>query len=282
MAALPNSPELLAALGRVQQVSGDFNQAIATYTKLIALQPLSPQPHVRLAEAHIANKNNQAAEQSLRKALEIKPDMLEAQRGLIMLAIEAKRYQDAIKIARTVQEQRPKAPVGFLLEGDIAVAQKNWDVAATAFRSGLQRAADSDLAIRLHSVLIASGKTADADKFAATWLKDHPKDAAFLSHLGDAALARMDFEAAEKNYLSVLQIQPDSAIALNNLAWVMGQLGKDGAIAYAEKATTLAPNQPAFMDTLAMLLAEKKEYARAIELQKQGSGNCSRRMPGSG
>ena len=269
VAALPNSPELLAALGRVQQLSGDFNQAIATYTKLIAMQPLSPQPHVRLAEVHIANKNNQAAEQSLRKALEIKPDMLEAQRALIILAIEAKRYQDAIKIARTVQEQRPKAPVGFALEGDVAVAQKNWDVAATAFRSGLQRAADSGLAIRLHSVLISSGKTADAEKFAATWLKDHPKDAEFLAHLGDTALARMDFEAAEKNYLSVLQIRPDNAVTLNNLAWVMGQLGKDGAIAYAEKATTLAPNQPAFMDTLAMLLAQKKEYARAIELQSK-------------
>ena len=56
MTAVPNSPELLGALGRVQQVSGDVNQAIATYSKLIALQPLSPQPHIRLAEAQVASK----------------------------------------------------------------------------------------------------------------------------------------------------------------------------------------------------------------------------------
>ena len=101
----------------MQQVSGDVNQAIATYSKLVALQPLSPVPHVRLAEAQVANKDKKAAEQSLRKALEIKPDFLDAQRGLILLAIEDKRYAEAIKIARTVQEQRPKCAVGYPLGG---------------------------------------------------------------------------------------------------------------------------------------------------------------------
>jgi predicted Zn-dependent protease len=58
-------------------------------------------------------------------------------------------------------------------------------------------------------------------------------------------------------------------IALNNLAWVTGELGKDGAVDYAERAVKLAPNQPAILDTLAMLLAEKRDFARAIELEKK-------------
>ncbi len=269
VAALPQSPEALAALGRVQQASGDLNQAITTYGKLVAMQPLSAQSHILLAEVQVASKNNQTAEQSLRKALEIRPDLLEAQRGLILLALEAKRYQDAVKIARAVQEQRPKASVGFLLEGDLGAAQMNWDGAAAAYRAGLQRQASTDLALKLRTALIASGKAAESEKFTATWLKSHPEDLAFLFHLGDAALAGKDFIAAEKNYLAVLRIQPNSAVALNNLAWVTAQLGKEGAIAYAEKATKLSPGQPVFMDTLAMLLAEKKEYAKAIALQKK-------------
>ena len=72
---------------------------------------------------------------------------------------------------------------------------------------------------------------------------------------------------AEKAYRSVLELQPDSAMALNNLAWTLGLLKKEGAVAYAEKANQVAPNQPAFMDTLAMLLADNKEYTRAIDLQ---------------
>jgi FimV-like protein len=53
------------------------------------------------------------------------------------------------------------------------------------------------------------------------------------------------------------------------LAWVEGQLNKGTAIANAEKANKLVPNQPAFMDTLANLLADKGDYVKAIELQKK-------------
>jgi Flp pilus assembly protein TadD len=58
-------------------------------------------------------------------------------------------------------------------------------------------------------------------------------------------------------------------MAYNNLAWVSGKLKRDGALAYAEKANALAPNQPALMDTLAMLLSEKGDYAQALALQNK-------------
>lgn len=269
VAALPDSPELLDALGRTQQAGGDINQAIATYNKLVGMQPLSPMPHMRLAGVHMAEKNRDAAGQSLRKALEIKPDQLEAQRALIVLDLEDKKFQEALTTARTVQKQRPKEAVGYVLEGDINASQKNWDSAVTAYRAGLKQVNSPELAIKLHSVLRAAGKGAEADKLAATWQNDNPKDGAFLLYLGDRAIARKDFGSAEKNYATVIKLQPNNAIAYNNLAWVTGRLNKEGAIAYAEKANTLAPNQPAFMDTLAMLLSDKGDYAKAVELQSK-------------
>ena len=78
-----------------------------------------------------------------------------------------------------------------------------------------------------------------------------------------------DLISAEKNYAAVVKLQPGSAIAYNNLAWVSFKLNKGNAIAYAEKANTLAPEKPAFMDTLAMLLSSKGEHAKAQELQKK-------------
>lgn len=269
VSALPNSPELLAALGWTQQVSGDVNQAISTYNKLIAMQPLLPQPHIRLAEAQIADKDYPGARLSLRKALEIKPDLLEAQRGLIILDIQAKKYADAMKIARTVQEQRPKSFEGYDFEGDIASAQKDWPAAAAAYRTALKHSASPTAATKLHSTLAVSGKRAEADAFAARWLKEHPKDAVFIGYQGDRALVLKDYATAAVHFQSVLQLQPDSANALNNLAWIKGHLGGDGALELAEKANRLVPKQPAYMDTLAMLLADKQEFARAIDLQTQ-------------
>lgn len=267
VAALPDSPDVLDSLGRTQQAAGELNQAISTYNKLAGMMPQSPQPHMRLADLHMAAKNKDAAAQSLRKALEIKPDLQQAQRGTIMLDVDGKNFQGALATARTMQKQGPTEAVGYALEGDINAAQKNWDAAATAYRDGLKQVSAPELAIKLHSVLLASSKASEAEKLSANWQRDHPKDGVFLLYLADGAIASKDFVTAEKQYLAVIKIQPNNALAYNNLAWVTGKLNKPGAVAYAEKANTLAPNQPALMDTLAVLLSENGDHDKAAELQ---------------
>ena len=268
-AAIPDKPEILDALGRTQQFSGDFNQAMSTYGKLSTLQPNSPLAQMRLAEINLANKNKDEAAKSLKKALDIKPDLIEAQRGLILLALDAKKPNEALGIARQVQQQKPKEPVGFVLEGDIYASEKAWPDAIKAYQNGLKQVAVPELAIKLHSALLASGNAAEADKMATTWTREHAKDVAFRMHLGDIATARKDYPQAAQNYRSALDIQPNNPLVLNNLAWVSGQLKAPKAIEYAEKANQLAPNQPPFMDTLAMLLADKGETAKAIELLRK-------------
>jgi len=267
--ALPDNPQVLDALGRTLQASGDLNQAIATFNKLAAMQPLSPQPYMRLADAYMANKDKDGAAKSLQKALEIKPDLEQAEKGSIMLDVDAKNYQGALTTARGMQAQAPGAAVGYVLEGDINANQKKWDAATTAYRNGLKQAPATELAVRLHKVLQLSGKVADADKFSAAWQKDHPQDAGFLMYLATEATVRKDYLLAERTYLAVLKLQDKNAIAYNNLAWVTGQLHKDGAMAYAEKALAIAPNQANFMDTMAGLLADKNDFSKAIELQKK-------------
>ena len=267
VATLPESPELLDALGRVQQMTGDMNQAIASFNKLAGLQPSSVLPYTRLADIYMAQKNPDAAAQSLRKGLEIKSDALDVQRGLILLNMAASKYPEAAAMARTVQKQRPNEAIGYLMEGEINAAQKNWAGAVLAYRAGLKAVPSSELAVKLHAALVAANNASDADKFTASWLKDHPNDVAYYFYLGDAALARKDLIAAEKNYATVIKLQPADAVAFNNLAWVTGKLNKAGAIGYAETAVKLAPNQPAFQDTLAMLLSEKGDYAKALEWQ---------------
>lgn len=269
VAALPNNPELVGALGRTQQISGDANQAIATYNKLIALQPLSPQPHIRLAEAHVAKKDMPAAEQSLRKALDIAPDTLDAQRGLILLLVSDQKYQEAVVVARTVQSQRPKEDVGFVLEGDVKAVGKDWAAAISAYQSALEKSKSSGNAIKLHSAIQSSGKKDEASRFSENWLKNQPNDVSFMAYLGSEALSRADFLSAEKYLLNALHVQPDNAIALNNLAWVTHRLGRQGALAYAEKANQLLPNQPNFMDTLATLLSASGEHEKAVALQRK-------------
>jgi len=270
-AAISDKPEILDALGRTQQVSGDLNQALITYGKLAAMQPASPVAQMRLAEIHLLNKNKDEAIKGLKKALEIKPDLLDAQRALISIAMESQKPADALEMARQVQKQRPKEAIGYILEGDINASQKKWPEAIAIYRNALKQLTTPELAKKLHTALLASGNAAEAEKMATSWLKEHPRDVAFRLHLGDIATGNKDYPLAAQHYRSLIEIQPNNALALNNLAWVSGQLKSPKAIEYAEKANQLAPNQPPFMDTLAMLLAEKGETTKAIELLRKAT-----------
>lgn len=267
--ALPDVPELVDALGRAQAASGENNQAMSSFNKLVGLMPKSPLPYLRMATVHVVNKDNPAAIQSLRKALESQPNLLVAQRGLADLYLKNNQTSEALAISKTVQTQRPKESAGFLLEGDVQSTTRNWTGAAAAYQAGLKVAPSPELVIKLHTALTQGGKAPDAQRLAAEWQRTNPNDAAIPLYLGDRAIASNQLSEAQRHYDRVLALQPNNALALNNMAWVAGKLGRADAVALAEKANEVAPNQPAFMDTLAMLLSEKNDHARALTLQKK-------------
>lgn len=271
--ALPQNVALLDVLGQVQQAMGDLNQAVSTFNKVIAMQPQSPDAYVRLAAAQQAQKDVDGAAQSLKRALAIKPDYLPAQRRLIQLDLTAGRIQEAKAAARTIQQQRVGETVGDLYAGDIEAAQKNWTEAAKSYKAALDKNVSTELATKYHAVLSASKKKdKEADKFAADWVRDHPQDAAFVYYLGNNAIGRGEYAQAETYFLSVKRLRPDDPVALNNIAWLMAMQKKPGALAYAEQATKLQPGQAAFLDTLAMILADENQLPKAIEAQKKAIG----------
>ena len=268
-AALPNNLEVMDAQGRAELVSGDNQRAISTFKKLASLQPRNPQHELRLAEAYIATKDNDAAARSLRRAAELQPDNLAVMRSLAKLSVIQNKPQEGLVVARDMQKRFPKDPAGYSLEGDIEVSRKGWDAAALAFRTSLQRADTAETVARLHTVLMAAGKTSEADRLAADWVKQHPKDTSLQYFLGDVALAQSDWPRAEAKYRAVLDVQPENALALNNVAWLMAKQGKPGAVVLAEKANTLLPDRAPLLDTWAIALEADNQLPKAIETQKR-------------
>ena len=266
MARFPDRPEILDVAGRVLQLNGDTNQALAIYGKLAALLPGTPHPYLRMAEIQIAEKNKDAARGSLTKGLALQPDSLPMHRAMIMLDVDAGRFPDALARARDLQKKHPKEAAAYLLEGDIQVAQRAWAPAAAAYRAGLKVAPSADLTGRLHAVLIADGKVAEARQVADAWIKAHPRDGGFRLFIADSANKRKDYPAAVAQYRALLVIQPNNPAVLNNLAWSLGRMNDPKAVEYAEQADKLAPNQPAIMDTLGMLLVEQGKFERGLDL----------------
>ena len=282
VAALPGRLELLDALGQAQQVVGDLNGAIATYTRISQLLPESPMPFVRIAELQLPANDTKGARASLQKALAITPDLLAAQQRMVALEVGADSVAAALAVARTVQKQRPTESAGYILEGDIHAEKKAWSDAAASYYAGLKLVRTPDLAVKLTAALRAGGNFAQADQFAASWLKEHPNDPVFAGYRAESLLEKKDYSGAAREYKAMLQKHPNDWAALNNLAWVSHQLKDPTALEYAEKANTLAPDNAAILDTLGELLLEKGDVKRAVEVHQRAvalaPGNAGMRL----
>lgn len=269
VAALPDHAEIVEKQARVQLASGDTQQALTSLNRLTQLRPDAATAFIALAEGQLAANDLDAASRSARRALELAPTALGTQRLAIAVAMKQKRPKDALALARDIQTRQPNDPVGFLAEGEIELDQKNFDNAVAAFRKATAKAVPAQAPTRLHHALVQAKREAEAAKFADTWLASHPKDSLFQFYLGDVALNQGDKALAERRYNEVLKAQPEHALALNNVAWLMLQQKRPGALALAERAVKVAPNQAPLMDTLALALAAESQLPKAIEVQKK-------------
>lgn len=269
-AALPNDSSLLDALGRAQMLAGDTQQATSTFRKLASVDTKSSRPHVLMADLMNSTGNRDGAIASLRRALEVDPTNDGVQVRLMDMLSASGKPKDALQMARDMQLRNQASAIGYLLEGAIHRRVKAPAAAVDAYRAGLRQAQEkSALAVELHKTLIADKREAEADRFGATWMKEHVKDIGFEYHLATIAILRKDLDRAEVLLTHVLSQRPDAPLALNNLAWVLASRGKPGAVAYAQKAAELLPNRPAVMDTLALALAADKQLPKALEIQKK-------------
>jgi putative PEP-CTERM system TPR-repeat lipoprotein len=267
--AIPNRPELYDALGQSQQAAGQTSDALVSYRRYAELATDSPMPYMRMAALHIAQRDASAAADSFRHALAVKPDFLDAQKGLAAVETSRNKVAEAVSVAKDVQRQRPKEAVGFILEGDIYATRHDWPKAIPLYRQALAAQSTTEAAIRLKRALDAAGQSSESEKVAANWLHDHPKDDAFRFALAEQATRQKDYSTAIRYYQQALANEPENAVLLNNYAWVAGQANDPRALELAEKANKIAPNQPRILDTLGTLLVAKGDAKRGVELLQQ-------------
>ncbi len=268
--AIPDSAEMLLALGQVQALSGDMNQAVSTLNKLLAKMPNSPDPYLRMAEVHAQAKDLAAAAQDLRRAMALAPRNPEVVGKLVAVQVALGKFSDARAALKDMEVAGAPKPVILTASGDVAYAQKAWTEAIRAYRAALDLQRDDPLlAVKLHSVMLKAGQSADAARLASSWMSAHAKDTIFLNHLASQALQSGKLAEAETLYKQVLALEPRHSVALNNMAWLLLKLGKTGAVDYAQRAVQVRDDVDEFWDTLSMAHLAANEPARALEASRK-------------
>ena len=265
-AANPAQPRFVELLGNTHEAVGSSDEAIKAFQELSRLEPQSLAPLLRLAAMQRRLRDFGGTARTLALAQQRAPDNDGIALELVAAYLAAARPDEAFGVAQAMQLRKPDAPVGRILEGDVQAYRRHWPEAERAYRAALASRPDSiAIAIRLCQLLAASGRADRSAAYAAEWISRHPTDVQMRMYVAGTALSAKDYRTAASQYEKVLNQTPDSAAALNNLAWALGQLHDPKALQFAERAVALAPNSPQMLDTLGMLLLERGDTSKALE-----------------
>ena len=266
---------VLDLLGQSQAANNDFSGSLLTFEKLASLNPTTTLPQIRIANVYLALQNQGDATATQNKALVLQPDNLKAQAALLALHGRAGEFDAAIKIARQVQNQRPKEPISYVMEGDTFMLQKKPELAVEAYEKAAAQRRSGLLLIKQQAALLSAGSDADADAdadaMAVQWPQDNPQDGSVQVNLANGYLARKQPKAAIEQHEAAPKTVPQSPEIPNNLAFAYHQTNDDRDIGLAERALKLAPNSPGIMDALGWILVGRGNDARGLGLLQKAS-----------
>ena len=269
--ANPGSPELLDLLAKSQMATKDLNGALESYSKLAGVQPKNAGVQMALANLHMMLKNPGAAEDDIKKALQLQPDYPVALIAYAELLFNKKQYDQAITQARALQKKHPEAAAGYMVEGDVLLKTGKPAQALPLYEKSYALSKNNEMLFRVTNALRASGKAADADKRLVQAIGQNPKDLRLPLFRAELHLRDQQYKQAAEQLEAMSKQTPNNPAILNNLAYAYQQSKDSRALPTAEAAYKLASTEPAVMDTLGWILVEQGDAKRAAQILQQAS-----------
>ncbi len=158
--------------------------------------------------------------------------------------IQGSRFDEAQKLAKQVQQQKPDSPAGFILEGDTAFARKDYPAALAAFERAHKLNPSGALLVRQLQVFNATQRPEEGEKRLLAWLATHPQDASTRAALAESLIKRKQYKAATEHYLILNKSNPNNLVVLNNLAWALSESKDNRALGVCRAGTQAQAGQP--------------------------------------
>jgi len=192
---------------------------------------------------------------------------------LVMIDLKSTGIDAALATADRLQSQDRDFPGIKAMKGDIYLAANRPADAVTAYAEANNAAPSSLLVTRLASAQLRSGHADEANTLLLNWLGKHADDMLATEQVAEINISTSKWDAAAKYLELLLKQKPHDAVALNNLAWVYQQQGKDAqAQTLARQAYVLAPSSQT-ADTLGWILTTSGNSQSGVALLRQASGD---------
>jgi len=211
----PADEKPLLALARVQKMQEDFEGALQSVDKAIALKPTTN--HVRL-KADLLVLADRAAEAEA-MLLQYRPIGMETMCHWYYMLIGQKRYNDIVKKTSELAAEIPDSSIPFIFRADAYYRLERYEEALKDYSKVLE----SDPKNR--NVLYARGwanrklkRYEDARKDYSKALELDPKNQGIMGELAYMHEVVGDLEEAKKTFERILELNPGDSFALRSFS----------------------------------------------------------------
>ena len=264
----------LSARGLAYLELGKIGEAKNDLQAIVRLSPNSSAALVNLAKVFAAEANFGEALSLYEKALNTDNRNFDALSGAVNVFIKQKQTARAHgRIDSAFAQnggQRDATAALHYLKAQIYTAENNQAGAENELKQAIASDENYLPAYAAYATLLFEQNKADEAVAQYQAIEAKKPSASVYTLLGMLEDARANAVEAEKNYRRALEVEPDSPIAGNNLAWLIAenQGNLDEALQLAQKSVNRMQT-PAFYDTLGWVYFKKGLYAPAVEQMKK-------------
>jgi tetratricopeptide (TPR) repeat protein len=233
----PQNPDARYQAGLLAWQDKDYKKAEQVFGALYRDNPKDTRGLFGVTETLAAQNRLNDAIKELDKAIAAQPDRLDLKLGLANFYVRAQRYDEAIALYKTLLEKQPNSADLLFKLAETYRRKGDINLAADTFRKSSQAAPTSTLPLMQLGLI--------------------------LETIGPV-------DQANAVYEQILKLDPNNAVALNNLAFHKAEEGQDldSALTMAQHARQIAPNATNLADTLGWIYIKKNMSSEAERIFK--------------
>lgn len=199
----------------------------------------------------------------INKALKLQPENPGILSFLVELELADKKIPQAKAIIEEYSKGASEPAVLNFLNALVLLSEGKKAEALTLLQAAFTAQPTDNAAERIYT-LLSQTDTPKAPEFLAQWRKALPQSIKPILNQALEAQKAENNAAAINAYEEVLKIQPQSVLALNNLAWLYFENKDNRAADAAKRAVSLAPNAPEVLDTFGWILVQTGNKSEGI------------------
>lgn len=248
-----------------------IKEAEAGFKSLIKMDPENPAAYYRLGLVKSTQKEFAKAEEYLKKALALKPMLMDVFALRVRNQVVQKNFNGAgdlcVRQLELVKDTPALTAFVYNLQGDVYLAWKKQDQAKQCYRQSIEKNPNFIKPyLSIARIFLAEkNKTEAVEQYQALLEKNSNLT---TPHMMLGIIAEMDnkFDQAETHYRKALEINPEFAPAANNLAYHLAERTEnyDEALVLARTAKKNLPEDPGVMDTLGLVYYKKGLFGNAV------------------